>query len=350
MPATTRPTRIRALAAVCAFGLLAASCGDDDDTEAATDDTTTTTVAEGEPAGSEYEEYCTAVAEMEENEGFDAAQFERIKEAAPEEIREEIDYVADAFIESEGDMGAVFGDPKVEEMLGPIEDFESENCPGEDDFVVAPENQAYCDLVEELDGQDGPPTNEQLEQMKQIRPDAVGEDTDMVADAFIAADGDFGAVFSDPEIEAAFGRMEAHDAEVCGFETEEDEDEEPDTEAAEGAQVVPVQAVDFAFEGVPAEVPAGPVAFELTNAGESAHEMAIYKLGEGTDLESLLASEEEPSDEEAMEVGGTFAPPGETAFANVELDPGTYAFVCFIPGPGGKAHHELGMKTTFTVS
>ena len=33
-----------------------------------------------------------------------------------------------------------------------------------------------------------------------------------------------------------------------------------------------------------------------------------------------------------------------------ELTPGTYAVVCFIPGPEGKAHHELGMKTTFTVS
>ena len=36
---------------------------------------------------------------------------------------------------------------------------------------------------------------------------------------------------------------------------------------------------------------------------------------------------------------------------NIEdLEPGTYALVCFIPGPGGEAHYELGMKTTFTVS
>ena len=64
MPTTTRSPRVRAIAALCAFGLLAVACGDDDDTEAATDDSATT-VAEGEAAsGGEFEEYCTAIAEM----------------------------------------------------------------------------------------------------------------------------------------------------------------------------------------------------------------------------------------------------------------------------------------------
>lgn len=354
MPTTTRSPRIRALAALCAFGLLAAACGDDDDTEAATDDTsaeTTTTAAEGEPAGGGFDDYCTAVAEMEEAEGFDAAQFERIKETAPDEISEEIDYVADAFIEAEGDVGKVFADPEVEAKLEPIEAFEEENCPGQDEFVVAPENEEYCAAIEELDSQDGPPTEEQLLNIKEIRPDEVGEDTDMVADAFLAADGDFGAVFSDPAIEEALGRMEEHDAEVCGFEGDgEDEDEEVATEPAEGAEVISVTALDFGFAGIPSEIPAGPVSFELTNTGESAHEMAIFKLGDGVVLDELLASGEEPSEEDAQEIGGTFAPPGEGGvYANTELEPGSYAVVCFIPGPEGKAHHELGMKTTFTV-
>lgn len=230
-------------------------------------------------------------------------------------------------------------------------------CGDDDDTTTAGDGEAasadvdeYCDFVAELDSQDGPPTEEQLLRLKEIRPEAVGEDTDTVADAFIAAEGDFGKVFSDPEIEAAFGRMEEHDAEVCGFETPENEEEEPDTEAAEGAEVVPVTAVDYAFEGIPAEVPSGAVAFELTNDGEDAHEMVIFKLGEGADLDALLAAEEPPTEEQAQEVGGTFAPPGEGGvYANVDLDPGTYAVVCFIPGPEGKAHHELGMKTTFEV-
>ncbi len=350
MPTTTRSSRTRALAALCAFGLLAVACGDDDDTDAATDDT----VAEGEAAsGGAYDDYCTAIAEMEEADGFDAAQFERIKETAPDEISEEIDYVADAFIEAEGDVGAVFADPEVEVKLEPIEAFEEEHCDeGEEEFAVAPENEEYCAAIEELDTQDGPPTNEQLERIKEIRPDSVGEDTDMVADAFIAAEGDFGKVFSDPEVEAALGRMEEHDAEVCGFEEGEEEDEEVATEPLEGAQVIPVTGVDYGFEGIPAEVPAGAVSFEFTNEGEAAHEMAVFKLGEGVDLDELLSRDEEPSDEEAQDVTGTFAPPGQGgAFANAEdLTPGTYAVVCFIPGPEGKAHYELGMKTTFTVA
>lgn len=273
MPTTTRSSRIRALAALCAVGLLAAGCGDDDDTDTSAEDTTTAT--EGEGTGDE-----------------------------------------------------------------------------EGEFAVAPENQEYCDFVEELDGQDGPPTEEQLERLKEIRPDSIGEETDMVADAFLAADGDFGAVFSDPAIEEAFGAMEEHDAEVCGLEAPEGEDEEVATEPLEGAEVVQVTGVDFGFEGIPDQVPAGDVSFEFTNEGEAAHEMAMFKLGEGVDLDELLASEEEPSEEEAQEVGGTFAPPGEGgAFLNAEgLETGKYAVVCFIPGPEGKPHYELGMKQTFTVA
>jgi uncharacterized cupredoxin-like copper-binding protein len=346
MPTTIRSTRVRAFAALCAFSLLAVACGDDDDTDAATDDT----VAEGEAASSEHEEYCGAVDELDNQDGPPTAeQFERIKELAPDEISEDVDYVADAFIAADGDMGAVFADPEVEERLGTIEDWEDENCGG-GDFAVAPENQEYCDFIAELDSQDGPPTNDQLERIKEIRPDSIGEDTDMVADAFLAADGDFGQVFADPEIEEAFGRMEAHDAEVCG--TEAGEDDEVATEPLEGAEVISVTGIDFEFEGIPDEVPAGDVSFEFTNEGEAAHEMAVFKLGEGADMDELLSRDEEPSDEEAQEVGFTFAGPGQGGvYLNAEgLDAGTYAVVCFIPGPEGKAHHELGMKTTFTVS
>lgn len=351
MPTTTRSPRVRAIAALCAFGLLATGCGDDDDTEAATDDVTSTTLAEGEPAGGEFDEYCAATAELDEQDGPPTSeQMEQIKELAPDDIGSEVEFVANAFIAADGDFGKVFSDPEVEEQLGTIEDWEAENCDGGEEFAVAPENEEYCAFVEELDGQDGPPTVEQIEQLKELRPDAIGEDTDKVADAFIAADGDIGAVFSDPELEEAFGRMEEHDAEVCGFGGPDDEEEEA-TEPLEGAQVVEVTAVDFGFEGIPDTVPTGDVSFEFTNDGEAAHEMFMARLGEGVDLDELLARDEEPSPEEAEEIGGVFAPPGEGGvYLNAEdLEPGTYAVVCFIPGPEGKAHYELGMKQTFTV-
>ena len=219
--------------------------------------------------------------------------------------------------------------------------------------AAAADTQEYCDLVEEMDGQDGPPTEAQLEKIKEVRPDEIGEETDRVADALLTADGDYGTVFSDPAVQEDIGVLEEHDARVCGFEPSDDEGDdgdEPDTEPAEGAQVVPVTAVDYAFEGLPAQVPAGPVAFAFTNEGEEAHELALFKVGEGVDLDALLASEREPTEEEVMNVGRTFTEPGGAAtYANTELEPGTYAAICFIPSPEGKAHYELGMKTTFEV-
>lgn len=224
---------------------------------------------------------------------------------------------------------------------------------GDDDAESAASVEEYCDLIEELDGQEDLPSEEQLTRLKEIRPDAIGAETDAVADAFIESDGDVGKIFSDPEMEANFAAMEEHDVEACGFEPEgggEEGEEEPETEPTEGAQVVPVSGVDFGFEGLPASIGAGPVSFEFSNDGESAHEMVIFQLGEGVDLDALLASDEEPSEDQAREVGGTFGEPGgAVTYANTDLEPGEYAVICFIPGPGGKPHYELGMKSTFTV-
>lgn len=215
----------------------------------------------------------------------------------------------------------------------------------------------YCQLAAEMDAQEAPPTIEQLEALRDVKPEEIATEIDVVVDAFVAADGDFGKAFSDPAVEENLGPIEEYEAEVCGIGDGEDGDgedgeDEPETEPIEGAQVIPVTGVDFAFEGIPAEIPAGPTSFEFTNEGESAHEMAVFKLGEGVVLDELLAAEEEPSESEAQEVGFTFAPPGEGGvYLNAEdLTAGTYAVVCFIPGPDGEPHYDLGMKTTFTVA
>lgn len=356
MPMTTRSTRARALAALCAFSLLAVACGDDDDTEAATDDTTADTVAEGDAAsGEDFSEYCAATAELDEQDGPPTAeQMENIKSLAPEEIGEDVEFVADAFIEADGDFGKVFGDPEVEERMTAIEDWEGENCEGGNEVAVPAEAQEYCEKAAELDEQEDFPGAEQLEALRAAAPPEIADQVGVVVDAFIAADGDVGKAFSDPTVEENLGPIEEYEAEVCGIgggEEDEGEEEEAATEPLEGAQVIEVSAVDFAFEGIPAEVPAGPTSFRLANDGEAAHEMFMARLGDGVDLDELLASDEEPSDEQAQDVGSTFASPGDSAFLNVEdLTAGTYAVLCFIPGPDGKSHYELGMKQTFTVS
>lgn len=138
--------------------LLLGACGDDDDSEG--DSTTTTT--EEEAAGGDVEEYCAAVAELEStDEDPTVEQVEAIRDAAPDEIRAEIDLVVDAFVEGieSGDLNSVFGDPEVTQALEDvIEPFEEENCPenesegGEgDDLSVEPTADAAAVAVSAVD-------------------------------------------------------------------------------------------------------------------------------------------------------------------------------------------------------
>lgn len=340
-----RAARTRtAIAALAAFAMLTTACGDDDDESTAVGDD----APQGETASAE--EFCAASAELDSGDGPPTAeQFEELKTLAPDEISADVELAADAFIEADGDFGAAMAVDGVEDAIGALEEWEGENC--ESDFVVAPELVEYCEKVEELDSQDGPPTEEQLLEFKELRPDEIGEDTDLVVDAFVAAEGDIGQVFSDPAIGEALERMEAFDAENCGLEDGDEGDEEMATEPMEGAEVVDITGVDFAFEGVPSDIAAGPVSLKFINGGPSAHEMVVFKLADGVDLDALLASDEEPSDDEITEVGGVFGQEGDGPYyVNAELEPGTYAMVCFIPGPESKPHYELGMKSTFTVS
>jgi len=48
--------------------------------------------------------------------------------------------------------------------------------------------------------------------------------------------------------------------------------------------------------------------------------------------------------------GPNAAAPGGTAEVTVDLQPGSYTLVCFIPGPDGKPHMLSGMTRSLTVS
>lgn len=122
-------------------------------------------------------------------------------------------------------------------------------------------------------------------------------------------------------------------------------------EADPDAQQVAVVATDYAFE-IP-EVTAGPNAFTMTNEGEEPHFMYIVKLKEGATVDEALAAEQAGEDPEQFieeEIGNsTTAPPGMTAVINADLDPGTYAMLCFVSTPEGEPHVALGMAQEFTV-
>ena len=115
-----------AVAATVALGLVAAGCGDDDDA----DEATTTTA--GEAAGDidpEFAEYCEIAITLNEQEDFPSSeQLETLRDRAPEEIEEQVDFVVEAFLAAGDDPFAAFEAPGVEEAFEPIEVFEAEHC------------------------------------------------------------------------------------------------------------------------------------------------------------------------------------------------------------------------------
>lgn len=217
---------------------------------------------------------------------------------------------------------------------------------------------AFCKIAREINDVEGAPSTEQLDEYVAAAPDDIEEDAEFVADKFEEAGNNIGAVFADPQIGEKIGRFEEAERRECGLHEDAEEGEiegEGDTEASEGAAVVEVTGVEYAFQGVPQAVPAGLTALALTNGGEEAHQMVVFRLAEGRAAADILSleGEDDPAAAEVIEeeVGSAFGEPGgETGYVNADLTPGSYALVCFIPGPGGKAHAELGMTADLTVA
>jgi len=140
--------------------------------------------------------------------------------------------------------------------------------------------------------------------------------------------------------------------------------------AASGEADVTITAVDFAFEGIPANVPSGTT-MALTNTGQEVHEMIVVrKLPTTTQsFEELLALPQDQIEGLVEDIGFAYAEPGQTATDVVTIgEPGDYLMICFIPAgttslpsidPNaseppdlgtGAPHFTLGMLLEFTVS
>jgi hypothetical protein len=94
-----------------------------------------------------------------------------------------------------------------------------------------------------------------------------------------------------------------------------------------------VTGSEYAFGGIPEEVPAGGTIITFENIGEEVHELALYRINDDVTLsvEELLALPEEEANTMVTEVGGTFAFPGESGNTVVELTPGRHVALCFVP-------------------
>lgn len=131
-------------------------------------------------------------------------------------------------------------------------------------------------------------------------------------------------------------------------------------------QSVDIQAVEYAYDGVPQTVQAGTVGIDFSNAGAELHEMALFRLNDGVteSVEELLQMPEEKALKKVTEAGHAFAFPGTADITFIDLEPGNYAMACFVPvgttpdklealesgsEPGGPPHFTEGMFAEFTV-
>lgn len=124
---------------------------------------------------------------------------------------------------------------------------------------------------------------------------------------------------------------------------------------------IKVSAREYAFEGLPGEVPAGPFTFTLSNKGKEIHELHLYRLADGAGTaQELQGLPDGDLLEELESVGITSANPGDDGSFDAELSAGRYLAVCFVPvgttpDEGHSGHemqgeaHELGPDAHFRM-
>jgi hypothetical protein len=116
-----------------------------------------------------------------------------------------------------------------------------------------------------------------------------------------------------------------------------------------------VTGVEYEFQGIPDTIDAGTTSFSFTNGGTEEHEMVMFRRadGETRSFEELLALPEDEAESAVEFQAATFSPIGATTYAIADLEPGTYATICFIPVGGaedGPPHFTEGMLREFEVS
>lgn len=118
--------------------------------------------------------------------------------------------------------------------------------------------------------------------------------------------------------------------------------------AAAVPQTITINAKDFAY-AAPDTVSAGMVTIKLVNEGPGLHHAQLIHLTDGktaADLEAGLKSAKpgSPPPPWAHDVAGPNSPlPGGEQSITEQLEAGTYAIVCFIPGADGVPHVMKGM-------
>jgi len=120
---------------------------------------------------------------------------------------------------------------------------------------------------------------------------------------------------------------------------------------------------DLAYLVSPDPVPAGPQVWKIANTGTShAHHVVMVKIPESVTADQIISEftsmmQGTPTAEPPLMAQFTWVAyaalqsGGQTTWAEFDLDPGTYAVICYIMDPMTEQPHVLsGMVTTFTVA
>ena len=124
------------------------------------------------------------------------------------------------------------------------------------------------------------------------------------------------------------------------------------TVAAAPTSDIKVTMSDYAWDVTPA-ISAGKHIIRVENTAAQQHEMFIVRLEKGkTPLDVATWAEAPNGPPPGMPLGGMSGmTKGAVAFVPVDLAPGEYALICFLPdAKDGKAHYVHGMMKAFTVS
>jgi uncharacterized cupredoxin-like copper-binding protein len=118
---------------------------------------------------------------------------------------------------------------------------------------------------------------------------------------------------------------------------------------------VQVELKEWSVAPTPASVAAGRVRFELTNAGEQAHELVVAEAPTPSALPSAADGTVAEAALPAGAIAGKVAPlkPGRTCTARFRLAKGTYALFCNIVGRSSGApesHFRKGMVAVLNVT
>ncbi len=122
--------------------------------------------------------------------------------------------------------------------------------------------------------------------------------------------------------------------------------------AAEPAAPIVMKLVDYGFE-LSEPLTAGRRTIRIENAGVQPHEVAFVRLHPGKEpMEFAEWGERQVGPAPAALSGGVSAiMPGAHAFVDLDLEPGEYGLICFLPDmKDGKPHFHHGMVKKITVA